>query len=164
VGVGADRNEFRRLAAEGRLGHVGLRQSVDLVAHRLGWKVDTVTVSLEPIVAGSPVSTPFGIVPTGAVLGQHQIAVGAVAGREVIRLELVMGAGQTPVDEIFIAGEPAVHQVIEGGLNGDIGTEAVIVNLVRPVFSAPPGLLTMADLVMVACDGAERHDSELLDQ
>lgn len=155
AGVGADRDEFRRLAARGRIGHVGLRQSVGLVAHRLGWRVDTVTVSLEPILAGSPVSTPIGIVATGSVIGQHQIAVGAVGGREVIRLELIMGAGQTPVDEIFIAGEPAVHQVIEGGLNGDIGTEAVIANLVRPVFTSAPGLLTMADLVTVAWEGVE---------
>lgn len=155
AGVGEDPDRFRRLAARGRIGHVGLRQSAGLLAHRLGWRVDTITVSLEPIVADSPVSTPIGIVPTGSVIGQHQIAVGTVRGRQVIRLELIMGAGQTPVDEIMIAGEPTVHQVIEGGLNGDIGTEAIIANLIRPVLSSAPGLLTMADLVTVAWDGGE---------
>lgn len=152
AGVGMRREEFERLAAAGQIGHVGLRQSVTLIAGRLGWALTGVEVSLEPVIAESDVTTPLGPVASGSVLGQHQLAVGRTADREAIRLELTMAAGYPPIDEVFIAGEPPVHQRIEGGLNGDIGTEAVIANLVRPVFEARPGLLTMADLVAVACD------------
>lgn len=154
VGVGIEPDEFERLAAAGRVGHIGLRQSVNLVADRLGWRLDAVDIRLEPIVARAAVSTLSGTVPEGLVIGQHQVAVGRVGSREAIRLELVMAAGLSPVDEITITGEPPIHQVIDGGLNGDVGTEALIANLIGPVYTARPGLLTMADLVTVACEAS----------
>jgi 2,4-diaminopentanoate dehydrogenase len=154
AGVGMARDEFERLATESRIGHVGLRQSVQLIAARLGWTLTGVDLSLQPVIADAPVSTPLGTVPAGSVIGQHQLAIGHVASHEPIRLELVMAAGYSSIDEVVITGDPTVHQVIEGGLNGDVGTEAVIANLVRPVYAARPGLLTMADLVAIACDVA----------
>ena len=152
AGVGMRREDFERLAALGQIGHVGLRQSVNLLAGRLGWTLTGVDLTLEPVIAEAEVPTPLGAVAAGSVLGQHQLAIGRTADREAIRMELTMAAGYPSIDEVFIAGAPPIHQRIEGGLNGDIGTEAVIANLIRPVFNARPGLLTMADLVAVACD------------
>ena len=39
--------------------------------------------------------------------------------------------------------------VIKGGTNGDIATAAMLVNSIRRVVDAPPGLMTMKDLPMV---------------
>jgi hypothetical protein len=58
-----------------------------------------------------------------------------------------MSAGAESVDEIEIVGEPSVSQRISGGVNGDIGTVAVISNLVPAVAAAPPGFLTMSDVL-----------------
>ncbi len=69
-----------------------------------------------------------------------------------------MSAGAQPTDTIDIFGEPDVHQQISAGVNGDIGTEAVIANLVPVIAAARPGLLTMADVVGVRCAQARAPD------
>jgi len=151
AGVGLSPQEFTRLADAGKLGHIGLSQSIYMLASRLGWSLTSVDVSLEPIIGMSPVVTPLGVIAAGAVVGQRQIGTGYVGASPRIRLHLEMAAGSVPTDEVSISGEPSIHQVIEGGVNGDVGTEAMIANLIGPVQSAPAGLLTMADLMPVAC-------------
>ena len=51
---------------------------------------------------------------------------------------------------IEIDGDPPVRQRIEGGIQGDVGTEGVIVNLIPVISAAAPGLLTMRDLFPVS--------------
>ena len=49
-------------------------------------------------------------------------------------------------DSIEIEGFPNIHQKIIGGINGDIGTAAIVANLIPKVVIAKPGLLAMKDL------------------
>lgn len=49
-------------------------------------------------------------------------------------------------DSIEINGIPPIHQKIIGGVHGDVGTAAMVVNLIPIVINARPGLLTMKDL------------------
>lgn len=151
AGVGLSEAEFRRRAAVGEIGHVGLAQSAHLVGSRLGWAVTSYQEKIEPVIAERVTQTGVGAVAAGGVLGQRQTAVARVGDREVIRYVQLMAAGQPSRDVIDIAGEPPVHQRIEPGVNGDVGTEAVVTNLVVPVVQARPGLLTMADLLPLAC-------------
>jgi 4-hydroxy-tetrahydrodipicolinate reductase len=151
AGVSMKVEEFRELALGSRIGHVGLRQSAQLIADRMGWSLDSVHVSLDPVVAKASTQTGLGIVEGGRVIGQHQVAVATCQGQEVIRLDLEMSAGANSTDEVWISGDPEIHQIIEGGVNGDIGTEAVIANLILQVAKARPGLLSMADLVPIGC-------------
>lgn len=153
TGVGMTVAEFRARADAGTLGHVGLRQSAAMLADGLGWRLDAYRETLDPVVAERATNTGLGTVPTGGVIGQRQTATGSAGGRELVRFDLEMSAGAEPVDAIAIDGEPPVRQVIEGGINGDIGTEAVIVNLVPVVSAAAPGLLTMRDVYPLACAG-----------
>jgi hypothetical protein len=51
-----------------------------------------------------------------------------------------------PRDEIEIDGTPPLRAVIAGGVNGDIATCAVVLNMAPVVAVAPPGLHTMLDL------------------
>ncbi len=147
VGVGMTAERFRALAAGDGLGHVGLRQSAELLCEGLGWRLDAFDESLEPVLTDRQRQTDVGPVPAGGVIGQHQVGVGRVGDREVVRYVLDMYAGAAALDEIVIAGEPGLRSRIEGGLNGDAGTVGVIANLVPVVAAAGPGLLTMRDVV-----------------
>ena len=147
AGVGLKESEFRARVDAGSLGHVGLRESAELLASGLGWSVDRYAETLEPVLARASTDTGLGHVPAGAALGQRQTVEVHCGGVLVIAYELQMSAGAASVDEIEIAGEPSVHQRIAGGVNGDVGTVAVISNLVPTVAAAPPGLLTMGELL-----------------
>ena len=152
AGVGKSEDEFRQLAKVSGIGHVGLRQSAHLVAHRLGWAVEDYKESIEPVVADEDTMSGLGVVDAGRVLGQRQTVELYSGGRAVIRYDLQMSVGATPIDAIRIEGSPTINQVIEGGVNGDSGTEAIIANLVPVVAGASPGLLTMTEILPLACE------------
>lgn len=147
AGVGLAPAEFEARARVNGIGHVGLRQSALLVASRLGWPADDYQERIEPVIADTGTDTGLGRMQAGTVIGQRQRASVTSAGREVIRYDLQMSAGAAATDTIEIDGDPPVSQHIDGGVNGDIGTAAVIANLVPVVAAARPGLLTMADIV-----------------
>jgi 2,4-diaminopentanoate dehydrogenase len=147
VGIGMPAERFRALAVGGGLGHIGLRQSAELLSQSLGWRLDGYEESLEPVLTDRPRETGVGSVPPGGVIGQHQVGIGRVRDREVLRYVLDMYAGAAALDEIVITGEPGLRSTIEGGLNGDAGTVGVIANLVPVVAAADAGLLTMRDVV-----------------
>lgn len=147
AGVGMDARSFAQLAQSGSVGHVGLRQSTYLMAHKLGWEIDDYHEELLPVLATLPTETPVGRVAAGDVIGQRQAASARSDGRMAIRLDLQMSAGADGLDEILIDGTPRLHQRIEGGVNGDMGTEAALINLLPAVVTASPGLITTADLV-----------------
>lgn len=150
VGVGLSQEEFEERAASGNLGHVGLRQSAHLIANKLGWKVERYTETLSPVLAEHDVESPIATIHKGEALGQHQVGSVWSSGRERVRLELEMYAGAAAEDRIEILGLPPIEQVIRGGVNGDLGTAAIISNLVTLVADANPGLLTIADILPVA--------------
>jgi hypothetical protein len=147
AGVGLSVEEFDERRAAGRLGHVGLRQSAELIARGLGWTIDTYSETLEAVIAEAPSETGLGAVPVGGVLGQHQIAHAYQGEDLIVTFDLEMSAGANSVDQIDIAGVPTIHQSIMGGVNGDVGTVAVISNLVPVVAASRPGFLTMADVL-----------------
>jgi 4-hydroxy-tetrahydrodipicolinate reductase len=151
VGVTMTSDEFERRVSAGGLGHVGLKQSVYLIADRLGWSELEYAERLEPILADTTVETPIGVVGAGDVLGQHQVATLRSSEQLRISLMLDMYAGAKAEDRIEIVGEPPLTQVIAGGVNGDIATIAIVANLVPVVESAAPGLWTMADLLPLRC-------------
>jgi hypothetical protein len=151
VGVGMKRADFDAAAAAGRLGHVGLRQSAYLIAETLGWSDLRYTETLAPVIALEATTTPIAAVAAGDAVGQRQLATLHAGDQERVRLELEMYAGADAEDRIEINGEPSIHQVIAGGVNGDVATAAMISNLVGAVERARPGLATMADLLPLAC-------------
>jgi hypothetical protein len=106
---------------------------------------------LEPVVCTDPRKAGELHLERGQVAGIHQVVSGLRNGREALRLELEMSAGAArPRDEVLIEGRPPVHMVIEGGIQGDLATAAVVANAIPAVVvAAPPGLLTMADLPLL---------------
>ena len=136
VGAGLSMAEFRARVAAGRFGHVGLKESCWLIADGLGWQLDSLDETIEPVAAAG-----------GSAAGMRQTARGAVGGSTVIEAVVQMSIGaERPRDEIVIEGTPPIHLLVEGGIQGEAATAAVIVNAIPHVVSHAAGLITMLDL------------------
>jgi 4-hydroxy-tetrahydrodipicolinate reductase len=143
VGVGLTIDEFGERVATGRFGHVGLKESCWLVAEGLGWRLDTLDETIEPLVGAD-----------GVGIGIHQTATATVNGRTVIEALVQMSThADRPRDEIEIDAAPPVRMTIDGGIMGDTATAAIIVNAVPRVVAHAPGLVTMLDLPLIAGRG-----------
>jgi len=147
VGAGLTLSQFRHAQTEGAVGHVGLRESVHMIAAGLGWSLDRIEETLEPAVAPRDLDTEYIRVPAGAVAGIKQYARAYRNGDIAISLDLQMYVGaEAPRDHVVITGEPPVDMTITGGVAGDLATAAIVVNCIPKVLAAAPGLLTMRDL------------------
>jgi len=149
IGAGLSVEEFRTRVKEGTIKHVGLPESVAMVADSLGLRVDEITETIEPMVATERVQTEFLTVESGQAAGVHQIARGLSDGKELIYMELQMYVGaKDPADTVELKGHPNISLVIPGGSHGDIATASVAVNSIPPILEAPAGLRTSRDLAI----------------
>lgn len=153
IGVSLEPEEFKEALKEGKItGHVGLEQSICLIADALGWELDEVRVTdVEPVIAEEEVSSQFYTVKKGQVKGTKQEAYGIVNGEEKIHLFFTAFLGVTPsFDEVRIEGDPEIDAKVSPCWQGDDGTVAMVVNLIPVVINSPPGILTMNDIVPVS--------------
>ncbi len=143
VGAGLSADEFAAGVAAGRLGHVGLGRSARALAAALGWRLEGVDETIEPLLGD--VDGTAGA--EDQVSGVHQVATGATAAGQRVRLTLDMGVGVAdPREEMHVHGEPELHVTVPGGIPGDVATAALVANVLPRVLAAPPGLLVMTDL------------------
>jgi len=147
IGAGMSVEEFRAKVKEGTIKHVGLPESVAMVADSLGLRVDQITETIEPKVATERVQTEFLAVDPGQAAGVHQIARGISEGKELVYMELQMYVGaKDPSDTVELKGHPNISLVIPGGSHGDIATASVAVNSIPAILEASSGLRTSRDL------------------
>jgi 2,4-diaminopentanoate dehydrogenase len=148
IGAGMTVEEFRAKVKEGIIKHVGLPESVAMVADSLNLPVTTISETIEPKIATSRVQTEYFTVEPGQAAGVHQIGRGLSAeGQELVYLELQMYVGAPdPADTITITGHPNISLTIPGGSHGDIATAAVVVNSIPVILQSPAGLRTSRDL------------------
>ena len=140
IGAGLSPDEFEEKKKTGTLCHVGLTESIQMIASRMGWKLDKTEDILTPIMAESDV-----------VAGIQQIGKGYVNGEEKITLLFRAAIGEkNPRDTVEIKGVPEITSTIAGGINGDIATCAIIVNAIKAVMNASPGLKTMTDIPVIS--------------
>ena len=151
VGVGLSVEGFQSGANDGTIGHVGLRESLLMIADTMGWRLDDVAETLEPVIAQGHHKTEYFSVERGYVRGLRQSVRGLSAGREVVRLDLEMSLGvDDPRDVIHIDGTPPIEVRIPGGLQGDQATAAIVTNCIPAVArSRAVGLLSMRDMPVV---------------
>jgi len=149
VGSGMTVEAFQDKIAQGRMGHVGLPQSMGMLFQTLGKELVRYEDHVEPVVADTPIKTSFFDVKPGQVRGVKQIAHGFSPEGEFVTLTFV-AALDWPEDEdtIRITGKPGLEVNLHG-TNGDIATVAIAVNAIRRVVQAAPGLVTMRDLPIV---------------
>jgi 4-hydroxy-tetrahydrodipicolinate reductase len=147
VGAGISEAEFADRKATGTFGHIGLRESLLLLADGLGWALDDMEETLEPMVAEQVVETPFLTVQPGEVAGIHHAITGYTAGTPALSLDLKMYVGaDNPRDAVQVEGDPPIDLVIRNGIFGDTATVGALVNTVPLALDAKPGLRTVKDL------------------
>jgi 4-hydroxy-tetrahydrodipicolinate reductase len=149
IGAGLTVKEFkRRIESRKITGHVGLKQSIAMIADALKWKLDKIMVeSVESVIAKKPVESANIKVRVGEVAGLRQRAKGIMKNKEVIVLDFQAYIGaEEEYDTVTIEGVPNVKQRIQPCVHGDKSTVAMIVNSIPKVINAPAGLLTMKDL------------------
>ncbi len=151
-GVGTTPDDFYRgLEAGTIVGHVGFPESMSLIASSLGWRLDDIRQTREPIISRVYRETPHVRVEPGMVAGCRHIAHGFVGGREVITLEHPQQIhphleGVDTGDYIWIEGVPGLNVSNKPEVPGGIGTMSIAVNMIPLLVAAEPGLRTMADL------------------
>jgi len=161
IGAGCTLEEFNQHVAAGTLRHVGLAESIAMIASGLGWELDDITENIEPIIAKTQVKTNFVTVEPGQAAGVRQVGRGIKAGKDLITLEFEASVGAPEsYDAVYITGTPNMEVIIKGGTHGDIATIAMIVNAAQRVIDAPPGLMTMKDLPLVSALGARFQSGE----
>jgi 4-hydroxy-tetrahydrodipicolinate reductase len=149
IGSALSIDEFQGKTSKKEItGHVGLCESIQLILTALGMKVDEIVEHPpQAILAEKEITTSYCTIPQGSVCGLQSKAVAKQKGEEVIVLDFVAYAGEhEEYDSIDIVGIPRISQKIEGGVHGDKGTVAMVVNLIPKICKAEPGLLTMIDL------------------
>jgi 4-hydroxy-tetrahydrodipicolinate reductase len=147
IGAGLTPAAFADAVTSGSVRHVGLTESIAMIADALGWKLEGITDAIAPRVADSPVESEFLRVEVGQVCGIIQDGLGYRDGKPVITLhmEAYLGAPET-YDAISITGVPNLQVRAEGGFHGDIATASITVNTIPKVLDAPAGLHTMRTL------------------
>ena len=149
IGAGLTTEQFERKVNDGSVRHVGLTESIAMIADALGWRLDRITDDIQPKIASVTISSEFLAVDPGYVCGIIQDGVGYRKGEPAIKLhmEAYLGSPET-YDSCEIEGSPSLSMKIAGGIHGDIATASIVVNSIPKVLSATPGLHTMRDLAL----------------
>jgi 4-hydroxy-tetrahydrodipicolinate reductase len=150
IGTGLNPNDFRTKIDDKEItGHVGLKESIMMICNALGFSYDEIKeFPPKEIVTDKEMTTSYGEnVPQGFVCGLQSKAVAIKDNYDIVLLDFIAYAGEhEEYDSIEIFGTPNIYQKIIGGVHGDLGTSAMVVNLIPIVSKAKSGLLTMKDL------------------
>ncbi|MBD3183954.1 dihydrodipicolinate reductase [Candidatus Poribacteria bacterium] len=142
VGAGLTVDDFNEKLATGKFGHVGLLESLALVAVGMGWDLDELDEVIMPVVAEKDMDNLD--IKKGHVTGIRQIGIGKKDGNELIKLILQISAGaEEPHDAVKIFGIPDMDVVINNGTAGGLATASSLVNAIPQVVEAEPGLALM---------------------
>ena len=147
IGSGLNTEQFAQKVKDGSVRHVGLAESVTMIADAMGWKLDKVSDEIHPKIADKAVESELIAVDPGYVCGIIQDGIGYSKGKPVITLhmEAYLGAPES-YDAVTIEGSPRVTSKVLGGLHGDVATASITVNSIPKILRVSPGLRTMADM------------------
>jgi hypothetical protein len=154
VGTSMTPEEFKINIEDGVItGHVGLLESINMIAAGLEWELDrAVELPPEPVIAQIPIETGLGTVDPGNVIGLKSVAFAEISDKKVITLEFYAYAGvKDEYDEVIIEGLPKIHEKIMGGVHGDIGTVAMTINTIPKAIEASAGIKIMKDIAAPSC-------------
>ena len=157
IGAGLTPAQFARHVDDGTVRHVGLAESVSMIADAIGWKLDRISDEIQPRMATETVSSEFLAVDPGYVCGIVQDGTGYRNGMPVITLhmEAYLGAPES-YDAVEIVGSPPLKMKLAGGVHGDIATASIVVNSLPKILEVPPGLHTMRDMPVASFFGGAR--------
>src|SRR2546422_10029348 len=147
IGAGLTTEQFQKKVDDGSVRHVGLTESIAMIADSLGWTLDRITDDIQPKIAAVTISSEYLAVDPGYVCGIIQDGIGYRKQEPVIKLhmEAYLGSPES-YDSVDIEGSPGLSMKIAGGIHGDVATASIVVNSIPHVIGAEPGLHTMRDL------------------
>ena len=116
IGAGLTREQFQAKVDDGSVRHVGLAESISMIADALGWKLDRITDEIQPKIATATVASEFLAVDPGYVCGIVQDGIGYRDGQPVLTLhmEAYLGAPES-FDAVEITGSPGAQDEDRGG-------------------------------------------------
>lgn len=138
MGVGFTKAKFEKGLSEGSIGHVGLSESLRLIARSLGREAADLKSGITPVLGAGDY-----------VMGARQFAEGK-AGPCQIRLDLEMTMTSTDFDLVEVKGDPHLKLRFENGVFGDSATVALAVTAAERIMFARPGLITVLELPLVS--------------
>ena len=149
IGAGLTTEQFQKKVDDGSVRHVGLTESIAMIADALGWHLDRITDDIQPKLASVTISSEFLAVDPGYVCGIIQDGVGYRKGQPAIRLhmEAYLGAPES-YDAVEIEGSPSLSMKVSTGIPGDLATASIVVNSIPKVLAAAPGLHTMRSIAL----------------
>ena len=153
VAPGMDVAACKKLIKAGKIGHVGLSESIAMIAQGLGWKLDAITEKFAPVVAKKRIAGEHFRIEAGEVQGLWMRGFGRVGRKTLIELDLTMAFGVETFDEVVVDGEPPLVVKTTSGFPGDASTVGMLVNCVDCVGSLEPGVRTMLDVMRVRSVG-----------
>jgi len=151
-GIGITKEEFIDGVKTGKLsGHVGFPESIYMIADAIGWEVDKIDQSMNPIMTDVDRKSKSGFAKAGNVAGCSMEATAYKNGKEIIKMEHPQQiepeqVGVNTGDYVIIKGTPNINMVNSPEVPGGIGTIAMCVNMIPHIINARPGLHTMIDL------------------
>jgi 4-hydroxy-tetrahydrodipicolinate reductase len=154
IGSGLTPEEFAAKVKDFTVRHVGLTESVAMIADALGLKLDRITDEIQPKIAREPVESKFLQVPAGRVCGIVQDGIGYLDDepRIALHMEAYLGAPAT-YDRVVVEGSPRLDVRADGGYHGDVATASITVNTIPNLLVARPGLHTMRSLALPSFAG-----------
>ena len=157
IGAGLTREQFQKKVDDQSVRHVGLAESISMIADAMGWKLDRITDDIQPKMATETIASEYLAVDPGFVCGIVQDGVGYRSGVPVITLhmEAYLGAPES-FDAVEVVGSPALKMKLAGGVHGDIATASIVVNSLPKILEVAPGLHTMRDMPLPAFFGGSR--------
>jgi len=148
-------DEFRKGILDGTIPmHTGLVESATMIADALGWKLDGVSETWEPVFSKSVRKVGSITVNPGESTGVIQRALGTI--KREVKVELIIyfmfhpvleEDGIEPGGKIWIEGKPNVTIETKGTASmGHYATSARLVNIIPAVLNAKPGLISVLAL------------------
>ncbi|WP_455543393.1 2,4-diaminopentanoate dehydrogenase [Intestinibacter sp.] len=151
-GVGVTKDVFLKGVEEGTIaGHVGFVESINMICDGLGWNLEKIEQTKEPIMTNVDRKSKYAEAKAGNVAGCRQCGYGYVDGEVLIEMEhpqqiIPEAEGIKTGDYIHIKGTPNLDLQITPEIPGGIGTYSMIVNSIPLVINAREGLRTMLDI------------------
>ena len=154
LGIGFTADRFAAGVAAGSItGHIGFPQSFHLAARCLDVRIDRIESGFEPLMADRRYDGQRLQVEPETTAGFVQRYRAVSGGRPWMSAEFIAhvdppAAGYRPADSIHVDGYNALNLAIEPGCQPQLGTAAMIANVMPRLAEARPGYLTVADLAL----------------
>lgn len=154
LGIGFTADRFAAGVAAGSItGHIGFPQSFHLAARCLDVRIDRIESGFEPLMADRRYDGQRLQVEPETTAGFVQRYRAVSGGGPWMSAEFVAhvdppAAGYRPADSIHVDGYNALNLAIEPGCQPQLGTAAMIANVMPRLAEARPGYLTVADLAL----------------